>query len=74
MILRALLIEYGILAIIVSAIAFALGSGAGWFVVTRVLELEWEPDWVPVLATVIVGAVVTIGLALAERIKAHLEA
>jgi putative ABC transport system permease protein len=63
-VLRALLIEYGVLAAIVSALAFALGTAAGWYVVVKVFELEWQPDWVPVLATVLLGAAITILLGL----------
>ena len=64
-ILRALLIEYGALAAIVSGLAFALGTGAGWYVVTQVFELEWQTNWLPVAATVLVGAAVTVLLGLA---------
>jgi putative ABC transport system permease protein len=63
-VLRALLMEYGLLALIVSLLAFALGTGAGWYTVTKVLELEWQPDWVPVAMTVGVGAAVTVLLGL----------
>lgn len=63
-VLRALLIEYGLLAIIVSGIAFALGAAGGWYVVTQVLELEWQPNWLPVVVTVVTGAAVTVALGL----------
>lgn len=63
-VLRALLIEYGLLAAVVALLAFALGGAGGWYVVTRVLELEWQPDWAPVIATVVVGAAVTVLLGL----------
>ena len=64
-ILRATLIEYGLLAGIVAGLALLLGAGAGWYTVTRVLKLEWAPDWTPVVATVVVGAVVTVLLGVA---------
>lgn len=64
-VLRALLIEYGLLAMIVSLLALMLGAGGGWYVVTRVLELDWQPDWGPVVLTVLVGAAVTVILGLA---------
>lgn len=64
-VLRALLIEYGVLAAIVSGLAFGLGTAGGWYVVTQVFDLEWQPNWIPVLATVLVGAVVTVLLGLA---------
>lgn len=64
-VLRALLIEYGVLAAIVSGLAFAIGTAGGWYVVTQVFDLEWQPDWLPVLLTVLVGAAVTVLLGLA---------
>lgn len=64
-ILRALLIEYGVLAAIVSGLAFVIGTAGGWYVVTQVFDLEWQPNWVPVVATVLIGAAVTVLLGLA---------
>ncbi|MBB6228117.1 putative ABC transport system permease protein [Polymorphobacter multimanifer] len=61
----ATLAEYLLLAGIVSGLALALGTGAGWFVITQVFSLEWEPIWWPVVATVGLGAVVTVLLGLA---------
>jgi putative ABC transport system permease protein len=60
----ATLIEYGLLASIVSGLALLLGTVAGWFVVTQVFQLEWQPIWWPVVLTVLVGAVVTVVLGL----------
>lgn len=64
-VLKALLLEYGLLAAIVSLLALVLGTFSGWYVVTQVLELEWQPRWPPVVATVLIGAAVTILLGLA---------
>ncbi len=64
-ILRALLIEYGVLAAIVSGLAFVIGTAGGWYVVTQVFDLEWQTDWLPVAATVLIGAAVTVLLGLA---------
>jgi putative ABC transport system permease protein len=44
-ILLAQALEFGLLALVLAAVSFALGAGAGWYVVTRVLELDWAPDW-----------------------------
>jgi len=63
-VLRALLVEYGVLAAIVSGLAFVIGAAGGWYVVTRVLELEWQPNWLPVVVTVLAGAAVTVSLGL----------
>ena len=64
-ILRATLIEYGVLSAIVAGLALLLGTAAGWYVVTQVFDLEWTPRWGPVVATVGLGALVTVVLGLA---------
>ncbi len=61
----ATLLEYGLLALIVAGVALGLGTAAGWYVVTRTLTLDWTPAWGPVVATVGVGALVTVLLGLA---------
>ena len=63
-------IEYALLAAVISAVALIFGSAAGWYVVTRVLDLEWAPDWSVVLATLAAGAVLTLGLGLAGSLPA----
>lgn len=60
----ATLAEYGLLALIVAGLALALGGAAGWYIITQVFRLEWQPDWGPVVATVLLGAAVTIVLGL----------
>ncbi len=62
--LRATLLEYGLLASIVALLALGLGGLAGWIVVVRLFEFSWQPSWLVVLATVLLGAAVTIGLGL----------
>ena len=61
----ATLLEYGLLAGVVALLALGLGTAAGWYVVTRTLTLDWAPHWGPVVATVGVGAAVTVLLGLA---------
>ena len=61
----ATLLEYGLLATVVAALALTLGTAAGWYVVTRTLQLDWAPGWGPVIATVGIGAAVTVLLGLA---------
>ncbi|CAN5274306.1 ABC transporter permease [soil metagenome] len=56
--------EYALLAAVVSLIALAVGSLGGWYVVTRIFNLAWAPDWGVVLATVATGAVLTLGIGL----------
>ncbi len=62
---RATLGEFGLLALIVAGLALLLGGVAGWYVVTQVFKLEWQPDWPPVVATVLLGGAATIILGLA---------
>lgn len=63
-ILSAQAIEYTILALLLSAVALALGLLAGWFVITQIFEFTWQPDWLVVFVTLGVGAVVTLGIGL----------
>ncbi|WP_310497159.1 FtsX-like permease family protein, partial [Sandarakinorhabdus sp.] len=66
----ATLAEYGFLALVVSGLAMTLGGFAGWFVVTQVFKLEWQPEWLPVAATVLLGGAVTVLLGLAGNWRA----
>ena len=45
--------------------ALALGTGGAWYVVTRIFEFEWLPDWGAILTTLVVGAAVTIVVGVA---------
>ena len=69
-ILAAQAIEFLALAVIVSGLAFALGAGAGWYVVVEVLELDWAPDWSVVAATLVAGALGTLILGLLGSLPA----
>lgn len=64
-VLAAYLLEYALLGLVTGLIALALGLGAGWFIVTQVLDLDWVLSWLPLLATVTGGAILTTGLGLA---------
>jgi putative ABC transport system permease protein len=69
-ILQAQAIEYALLALAVSVLAFGIGTGAGWYIVRHVFDLKWAPDWSVILATLGVGAVGTLGIGLAGSIPA----
>ncbi len=69
-ILLAQALEFGLLALILAGVAFALGAGAGWYVVVEVLELDWAPDWGVVAATLALGALVTLVLGLLGSLPA----
>lgn len=59
------LAEYGLLALLLSGVALALGSGLAWVVVVKLFEFEWLPDWPTVLAVLGSGLALVIAFALA---------
>jgi putative ABC transport system permease protein len=67
-ILAAQVIEYTLLAAVLASVALLLGGGAAWYVITGVFDFGWSPDWGVVLATLIGGAAVTLGIGLAGSI------
>ncbi|HEX8309265.1 MAG TPA: FtsX-like permease family protein [Allosphingosinicella sp.] len=69
-ILAAQAAEFAALALVVSLVALGLGSAAGWWVVVKIFELDWAPDWGTVGATLALGAVVTLVLGLAGALPA----
>ncbi|MFD1950151.1 ABC transporter permease [Sphingomonas arantia] len=62
--------EYAVLALLVSAVALAVGAGAGWYVVVKVFQLEWGPDWSVVLGTLAGGVVLILAIGLAGALPA----
>ena len=58
------LIEYGLLALALAAVAFALGSALAWLVITQLFEFDWLPDWGAMLAVLGAGLAVVLGFAL----------
>ena len=69
-ILAAQAAEFSALALVVSLVALALGSAAGWWVVVRIFELDWAPDWWTVAGTLALGASVTLALGLLGSLPA----
>lgn len=69
-ILLAQAIEYAALAAILSLLALGLGTLAGWYVVTRTFELEWQTDWLVVAATLAIGGFGTLALGLLGSLPA----
>jgi putative ABC transport system permease protein len=57
-------LEYGLLAVLLTAVSLALGLAGAWFVIVRVFEFAWSPDWTVVLGTLLAGIVLTLGIAL----------
>jgi putative ABC transport system permease protein len=69
-ILAAQAAEFAALALVVSLLALGLGSAAGWWVVVKIFELDWAPDWGTVAATLALGAAVTLILGLLGSLPA----
>ena len=57
-------IEYALLAGTVALLALALGLAAGWFVIVRIFDFHWAPDWLLILSTLGAGAMLTLGIGL----------
>ena len=57
-------IEYALLAGTVALLALALGLAAGWFVIVRLFDFHWAPDWLLILSTLGAGAMLTLGIGL----------
>lgn len=60
-VLGAQAIEYAILAIVLVAVALAMGTGAGWYVVTQVFDIGWAPRWDVVALTLAAAVLLTLG-------------
>lgn len=63
-VLALLLAEYALLAGVLALVALALGGTAAWFVVVKLFEFDWLPDWGAVAATLGAGLAVVVGFAL----------
>lgn len=59
------LVEYGLLAAALAAVAFALGSALAWLVIVQLFEFDWLPDWGAMLAVLGAGLAVVLIFALA---------
>jgi putative ABC transport system permease protein len=63
-VLAAQALEYGLLALLLAGVSLALGLTGAWFVIVQVFQFTWAPDWGVVLATLLGGSVLTLGIAL----------
>jgi putative ABC transport system permease protein len=63
-ILSAQALEYALLALILCALALALGTGAAWYVIVRIFEFGWAPHWPTVLLTLGAGSILTLAIGL----------
>ena len=63
-IVRAFLIEHGLLGLMASAIAIALGSLAAWAVIVPVMDLHWHFSVLAALGVAAIAALITLGFGL----------
>jgi putative ABC transport system permease protein len=59
-----------LLSLIVVLVALVIGATAGWYVVVRVFELAWAPDWAVVAMTLMASVLVTLGIGLLGSLPA----
>ncbi|MCB9959938.1 MAG: FtsX-like permease family protein [Rhodospirillaceae bacterium] len=64
-VLRAFLLEYGLLGALTAAIAAVLGTVAAWAVLTFVMDIEWTFPPAPVAAVAVLATLVTLLLGFA---------
>lgn len=69
-VLSAQALEYAVLSVIVIFVALAVGATGGWYVVVKVFELPWAPDWIVVAATLAAGVIVTLGVGVVGSLPA----
>lgn len=63
-ILAAQALEYLLLAVILAALAAAIGIAGAWYVVVELFAFDWLPDYGAIAATLAVGVGVTVGIGL----------
>jgi putative ABC transport system permease protein len=63
-VLKAYMIEYFALGIIVGLVALGLGSLAGYVVVTMVMDMAYSPQWPAMISTIVASIVITVGFGL----------
>jgi putative ABC transport system permease protein len=63
-VLGAQALEYALLALILSALALAVGSAVAWFVIVQIFEFAWVPHWPTVLVTLGTGGILTLLIGL----------
>jgi putative ABC transport system permease protein len=62
---RAFLIEYGALGVLAALISGAVGTAAAYFLVTRLMKIEWVLPPAPLLGTVALATLLTLALGFA---------
>ena len=63
-VIRAFLVEFGVLGLATAAVASVLGSVAAWGVITQVMRVEWVFLPSVVAVTVVVATLITLGFGM----------
>lgn len=61
-VVRAYMVEYGLLGGLAALLAVALGLAGSWAFVTQILEINWYPDPVTVVLVVVGAVLLTIAI------------
>ncbi|WP_242137841.1 FtsX-like permease family protein [Sphingomonas sp. TREG-RG-20F-R18-01] len=69
-VLGAQALEYALLAMMLVVVSLAVGTAAGWYVVTQVIEIGWAPRWDIVAATLATAVAMTLGMGIAGSLPA----
>ena len=69
-VLGAQALEYAILSLVLVVVALAMGSAAGWYVVTQVFKIGWAPRWDVIAMTLGAAVALTLGTGLAGSLPA----
>ena len=69
-VLSSFLIEHGLLGLLAGSTAGALGTTAAYFLVTRLMRAEWVFLPLPILSTVMLAVILTLGLGFAGTWRA----
>lgn len=62
--LGAQALEYGLIALVLAAVALVLGGFAAWGVLTQVFEFGFAPNWPVVFGVLVGGAIGTLAIGL----------
>lgn len=65
MLIRTYVLEYGLLGLSTALFATAAGGLSAWYVLDRIMKLPFTLSPGPVLTTLVIGLVITIGIGLA---------
>jgi putative ABC transport system permease protein len=69
-VVRAFLMEHGVLGLMAAVIAIALGSAAAWAVVVPVMDLHWRFSAEAALGVAVIAAIITLAFGLAGTWRA----